>query len=70
MFGIIAKNAICFKVYATNKKNYENAGSENKKLFKNNSTVASFFKVTVDIPENTSQFVFFADESLDIQKNK
>lgn len=70
MFGIIAKETIFFKVDQTNKEQYINAGSETLKLFKNNSIVASFYEVPIEIIENADQFVLWAEASLNIQKNK
>ena len=70
MFGIIAKETIFFKVDETNKEQYLNAGSETLKLFKNNSTVASFYEVPIEILEDSDQFVVWAEESLEIQKRK
>ncbi|PQJ82060.1 TfoX/Sxy family protein [Polaribacter glomeratus] len=70
MFGIIAKETIFFKVDQTNKEQYLNAGSETLKLFKNNSIVASFYEVPIEIIENADQFVLWAEASLNIQKNK
>ena len=70
MFGIIAKETIFFKVDQTNKEQYLNAGSETLKLFKNNSIVASFYEVPIEIIENANQFVLWAEASLNIQKNK
>jgi len=70
MFGIIAKETIFFKVDETNKEQYLNAGSETLTLFKNNSTVASFYEVPIEILEDSDQFVVWAEASLDIQKRK
>ena len=70
MFGIIAKETIFFKVDETNKEQYLNAGSETLTLFKNNSTVASFYEVPIEILEDSDQFVVWAETSLDIQKRK
>lgn len=70
MFGIIAKETIFFKVDETNKEQYLNAGSETLKLFKNNSTVASFYEVPIEILEDSDQLVVWAEVSLEIQKRK
>ena len=54
----------------SNKNKYLEAGSAPLKLFKNNSVVASFYEVPVEIIEDADQFVVWAQESLNIQKRK
>ena len=68
MFGLIAKDIIYFKVDSSNKNNYLEAESEPLTLFKSNSIVASFYEVPVAVLEDPSQFVVWAEESLNIQK--
>ncbi|SEA51850.1 DNA transformation protein [Flavobacterium gillisiae] len=70
IFGIVSKEALYFKVDDTNKEHYLAAGSETLKLFKNNSVVASFYEVPIEILENSSQIILWAEASLQIQKNK
>lgn len=70
MFGIIDKESIYFKVDSTNKNQYLEAGSEPLTLFKNDSIVASFYEVPISVLEDPSQFVVWAEESLEIQKRK
>lgn len=70
MFGIIAKEIVYFKVDQTNKNNYLKAGSETLKLFKNNSSVASFYEVPIAILEDADNFINWANQSLEIQKSK
>ncbi|CAM4390047.1 TfoX/Sxy family protein [Zobellia nedashkovskayae] len=70
MFGIIAKEVIFFKVDKSNISNYLEADSQPLKLFKNESKVLSFYEVPIEVLEDANQFVHWAEESLNIQKNK
>lgn len=69
MFGVISKELVYFKVNASSKNNYLKLESKPLKLFKNNSIVASFYEVPIQILEDSSQFIIWAEESLNIQKN-
>lgn len=68
MFGIISKEMVYFKVDESNMANYKAAESQPLKLFKNNSIVASFYEVPIYILEDASNFVLWAEASLNIQK--
>ncbi|MCW2118057.1 TfoX/Sxy family protein [Flavobacterium sp. 7A] len=70
MFGIVSKEVLYFKVDESNKADYLAAGSEALKLFKNNSVVASFYEVPIEILEDANQVIAWAKVSLEIQKNK
>ena len=70
MFGIVSKELLYFKVDESNKADYLAAGSEALKLFKNNSVVASFYEVPIEILEDANQVIAWAKVSLEIQKNK
>ncbi|AUC76475.1 TfoX/Sxy family protein [Olleya sp. Bg11-27] len=67
MFGIIAKDTIYFKVDVTNKNYYLDAGSAPLRLFKNDTIVPSFYDVPVEIIEDSTQFVVWAEAALAIQ---
>ncbi|MAU14519.1 MAG: competence protein TfoX [Muricauda sp.] len=70
IFGVIAKETVFLKVDDTNKKHYIEAGSESLKLFKNNTTVPSYYEVPIDILENAEQFTTWAEQSLTIQMSR
>ncbi len=70
MFGIVAKEAIYFKVDNSNLAHYEAADCQPLTLFKNNSVVASFYEVPIAVLEDADQFTVWAETSLNIQKNK
>lgn len=68
MFGLVSKDAIFFKVGETNKAKYLKAGSEPLRLFKNDSMVASFYEVPLDVFEDSNKLTVWAKESLEVQK--
>ena len=69
-FGMIAKDVVYLKVDDTNRDKYLQEGSEQLKPFENNATVLSFYNVPPDVFEDSDEFVKWAKESLEIQKEK
>ncbi len=69
-FGMIADDIVYLKVDDTNRNKYIQEGSLQLKPFKNNATVLSFYNVPPDIFEDSNQFIIWAKEALEIQKNR
>lgn len=69
-FGMIANDVVYLKVDDSNRAEYLQKGSSQLKLFKNNSTVLSFYNVPPDVFEDASEFTKWAKASFAIQKKR
>ena len=70
MFGLIADDVAYLKVDASNKKDFEDAGSAPFKPYADKPVVMSYYEIPPDVLENSEELIKWAEKSLAIQKKK
>ena len=70
MFGLVADDVLYLKVDASNRADFERAGSVPFRPYPDRPTVMSYFEVPPDVLEDPPTLVTWAERSLGVQKGR
>lgn len=68
MFGVLSNDVLYFKVDDSNRVDYEKAGMGPFKPFENKPMVMTYFEVPVDVLEDKTLLVSWAEKALEVSQ--